>query len=210
MIDIRMLSTPNEVNLAKHLLYQDYFLDIGWTPYEDNPSGLRVNHPQKVYTDNYDKVSIWFGAFIAGEIIGCCRLCQRLEGKFEIERYLESPLPSEIKDGSFAEANRFATQKKFRRDFAIFALLTQSIVEYSLKSDIHIFSTTGYNDLDRHKEVGYVQCDIPPFQYSKSDPFVHVIYTTTKSEQKQYIINLCKAIAKTYLGNAPKGYYDSI
>jgi hypothetical protein len=211
MIEKRILSVPSEINLAKKLLYQDYFLDKNWTPKAGNPSGLHINHEEKIYSDNYDSVATWFGVFISGEIIGCCRLCKRLDEMFEIEHYLEHPLPDEIKNEKFAnEANRFATHKKFREDFVVFALLTGLIVEYSLGSNIHIFSTTGYNDINRHKKVGYIQCNFPPFQYSKSDPYVHLVYTTTKNEQKQNIVNQCKIIVKAYQKKAPKGYYDSI
>jgi hypothetical protein len=156
---------------------------------------------------------MWFGAFVADEIIGCCRLCTRLDEKFEVEHYLKQrPLPDEIRNEQNAyEANRFATRKKFKKDIGVFALITGFIVEYSLYANSHIFSTTGYNNIDWHTEVGYEQCDFPAFSYDeKLPPSVHLVYTTTNQEKKQIIVDRCKKIFATCQQKAPQGFYDSL
>jgi hypothetical protein len=212
MIEVKILSSPSEIHSAKHLLYQDYYyyrdITARWIPEEGNPSGLHIDHSQEIYSDNYDEVATWFGVYISGEIIGCCRLCTRLEGMFEIEHYLKKQkrsLPKDIKQEKLAnELNRCATHEKFRRDIMIFAKLTGFVIEYSLNSNIHVFSTTGYNDIDRHKQIGYKQCKFAPFRYSESDPnFVDLVYTTDKAERKKRIIKLCATIAKSYQQKAP-------
>jgi hypothetical protein len=215
MIDVAIITGSREINSAKQLIYQDYWCGKSWDPGAGNLSGLRIDHEQRIYTDPYDQTATWFGAYISGEIIGCCRLCKRLDGIFEIEPYLEKQgrsLPDDIRlEPQASEFNRFATHEKFRGSPMVFVTLTGLVTKYSLSSKIHIFSTTGYNSVTRYKKIGFKCCDFEPFKFNESDLHkVHLVYSTDSEKRKQNIVNRCASIAESYLRKAPKGYYDTL
>ena len=206
MIDVRPLISSGEINLARNLVYQDYFINRNWFP-TNNRSGLRIEQVEnlKVFTDDYDKVATWFGAYLAGEIIGCCRLCKRLNGKFELERY--HFLPENIRqDIQVNEFNRYATHEKFTNDPMVFIKLVEFIIEYALQSNISIFSTTGINSIARYKDLGFEQCDITPFKFSETDNnYVHIVYTSNEVEKKKEFIKRCAKFIESYQqGAIPK------
>jgi hypothetical protein len=199
MIDLRLLISPNEVDLARKLIYQDYFINRKWFP-TNNLSGVRIEQIEsgKIFVDDYDDVATWFGAFLDGEIIGCCRLCRRINGTFELERY--HYLPEYISQDLRAnELNRYATHQNFTDSPVIFPRLIKLVVEYSLESEISIFSTTGINSVTRHTDIGFEQCDVPAFKFSDSDgDFVHLVFMSNDIKKKKEIIRRCVSIIESY------------
>jgi hypothetical protein len=191
----KLLTQYDEINQAKHLVYQDYFLNRKWFP-ENNLSGLHIEQIGnfKIFADDYDKVSSWFGVYSEGDMVGCCRLCNKLNGLFEVERYHSLPQCIE-RDGKVFELNRYATQLKFSNDIGIFATLMKYIAEYALQKKLHIFSTTGINDASRYVDIGFERCDVPSFKFSESDSnYVDIVYTSNKIERKKEIIKRCAMI----------------
>lgn len=202
MIDFRLLTSQNEINLARKLIYQDYFIGRNWFP-TNNLSGLRIEEieNEKMYVDDYDNVAIWFGVFLNGEIIGCCRLCKRINGKFELERYKHHNfLPEYISQDLYVnELNRYATHQNFTDNPVIFFQLIKFVVEYSLEAKISIFSTTGINSITRYIDVGFEQCDVPTFKFSDSDRnFVHLVFMPNDFKKKKKIIRRCASIIESY------------
>jgi hypothetical protein len=199
MIDVRILILPDEINLARKLVYQDYFINREWFP-TNNLSNLRIAQIENatIFTDDYDKVAIWLGAFLEGEIIGCCRLCKKINGKFELELY--HYLPEYIKqDAQTNEINRYATHQNFIGNPLIFVKLMKFAVEYALQSGISIFSTTGVNSVEIHTDIGFEQCEVPPFKFSESDTnSVYLVYMPNNVKKKKEIIKRCTSIIASY------------
>lgn len=199
MIDFRLLTTSSEINLARKLIYQDYFVGRNWFP-KNNPSGLRIERVEndKIFADDYDKIATWFGAFLESEIIGCCRLSKRINGKFELERY--HYLPEYIRQDPYAsEFNRYATHRKLINNPVFFFQVIKFVVEYSLEKELSIFSTTGINSITRYTDVGFEQCDAPTFKFSDSDSnSVHLVFMPNDSKRKRDIIERCISIIESY------------
>jgi len=199
MIDFRLLTSLNEINLARKLIYQDYFIGRNWFP-TNNLSGLRIEKTEneKIFVDDYDNVATWFGVFHDDEIIGCCRLCKRINGKFELERY--HYLPEYIRQDLHAnEFNRYATHQNFTDSPVIFFQLIKFMAEYSLESESSIFSTTGINSITRYTDVGFEKCDVPKFKFSDSDSnFVHLVFMPNDYKKKKESIRRCVSIIESY------------
>lgn len=192
MINARLLNSLKEVNLARRLIYQDYFIGRNWFPV-NNLSGIRIENieKEKIFADDFDKTAIWFGAFLENEIVGCCRLCKRINGKFELERY--HYLPEYIsKDLRVKELNRYATHQSFTDNPVIFFHLINVVVEYSLNSEIAFFSTTGINSITRYMDAGFEKCDVPKFKFSDSDSnFVNLVFMPNDHKKKKEVIERC-------------------
>ena len=133
MMEARILTEATEVIEAQKLAYEVLVEELKWEIKADNPSGLHVKElPEgKVLLDDYDTVATWFGAFTENTLVGCQRICRRLNGKFELECYHK--LLDFIKEDELAmEVTRLALRKGYRRSGAIlmlFRLLYQTLLE---------------------------------------------------------------------------------
>ncbi len=89
-IEVRELHDADEIDAAKHLVFQVYAFDNNWQPAPDNLSGWHVETigERNIFVDDYDEVATWYGAYQGGDLVGCCRTCARWNGFLEFERYV--------------------------------------------------------------------------------------------------------------------------
>lgn len=93
MKEIRILTSPKEIEDACALLYDIYIEKMHWNFLPNNPGGLRVEHRsgRKVLIDRFTDISIWFGVFDDNALVACIRLQGTDEnGKLELESYESS------------------------------------------------------------------------------------------------------------------------
>jgi hypothetical protein len=187
---------PSEFDQARHLVYQVYVLELGWHPDPENRSGIRLTNEESyaLFTDWHDPVAKWYGVFEGEELIGCCRTCSRLDGSFEVERYHEIPTYIALEPGA-RELNRYAVKRDYRTDNCVFLHLYRCTIEDALASGGSVFSTTGFNNITRHLEIGMIRCDIDPFRYEKTDPHpVELVSTTSDANTLQGILTRCNEL----------------
>ncbi|NEP78792.1 MAG: GNAT family N-acetyltransferase [Okeania sp. SIO3B3] len=132
-MEARILTDEQEIIEAKKLAYEVLVKEQKWEIKPDNPSGLHIKDlPQgKVLWDDYDTVATRLGVFEENTLVGCLRICGRLNGKFELEHY-HSLLDFIHKDELAVEITRIAVWKKYRFSMVIlllFRLTYESLLE---------------------------------------------------------------------------------
>lgn len=143
MMEARILTDEGEIIEAKKLAYEVLVEELKWEIKPDNPSGLYVKElPEgKVLWDEYDAVATWLGVFEENTLVGCLRICRRLNGKFELELYRE--LLDFIREDELAmECTRFSFSKRYRRSGAIL-ILVRLVFKIFLENGGYLF-TTGF------------------------------------------------------------------
>ena len=106
-MNVRIL-TGSEIDEAQKLACEVLVWEQDWI-IPENPTGLRVEGDR--LRDAYDPIATWFGIFDGNALIGCHRICGRLHGSFELERY--HPLPDFIeRSNSAVEGTRLAVKKE--------------------------------------------------------------------------------------------------
>lgn len=192
-IDIQALRTPEEIEQVRHFLYRAYVIDMRWKPAKGNPSkqSIRLKNGVWILQDKYDKVSRWFGAYHAGELTGCCRLCTRLEGSFEVEHYQALPAIILQQDPLY-EFNRFAFKNDHFAD-DLFLHFMQTVFELAIEEDFVFFSTTGMNNRKDFEKIGMHIFGQTPFRYHPTDRY-SVDFTYFLPDEKQLIWRNCNTI----------------
>lgn len=135
------MTDETEIIEAKKLAYEFVVAELKCEIKADNPCGLHVkNLPEgKVLCDDYDTVATWLGVFEENTLVGCMRICRRLNGKFELECYHE--LLDFIKEDELAmEATRLVVRKKYRGSWAIL-ILVRTLFQILLENGGYLFAT---------------------------------------------------------------------
>lgn len=170
------LLSDDKSTLAKNLVYRVYIEEYSWFP-DNNKSNIRIVEDQglKVLIDDFDKVSTWFGVFHNNAIIACCRLSDRLDGKFEVERY--QSLPRFItQETSACELNRFAMLREYRTEDSFIAMLYNYVLGWANQHGILVIST-GVLPGSKLIAFGMEHCkEVPPFLYSPNDQEARSIF----------------------------------
>jgi len=195
LVNIQALHEPDEIVRVKNFLHRVYVVEMDWTPPEGNPSDQLTTtvNGLSVLQDRYDEVSQWFGAYsFSGQIIGCCRICTRLDGFFEAENYKK--LPGVIlQQNPLYEFNRFAVEKG-QAENMIFCGFMETIFRLALKQDFTFFSTTGMNNHEMFEKIGMRIFDQEkPFKYYPTDPNT-VSFTYFMEDEKQHILDICNKV----------------
>jgi hypothetical protein len=166
---------------------------MGWQPPENNPSGQQTStiNNLPVLQDRYDEVSQWFGAYLSGKIIGCCRICTRLEELFEVERYQKIP-DVILQQDPLYEFNRFAVEKGQATSMIFYGFM-ETIFRLALRQDFSFFSTTGMSNREMFENIGMQIFDQAPFRYSPTDPNA-VNFTYFMHNERQRILDICNKV----------------
>ncbi|NET41710.1 GNAT family N-acyltransferase [Okeania sp. SIO2B3] len=170
-MEARILTDEQEIIEAKKLTYEVLVKEQKWEIKPDNPSGLHIKDlPQgKVLWDDYDAVATRLGVFEENTLVGCLRICKRLNGKFELEHY-NSLLDFIQKDELAVEITRLAVGKKYR--FSIVILLLFRLTYESLLEKGGYAWGTGFWPTPGKLYVnkfGFTRHEIP-FRYYFDDP----------------------------------------
>ena len=171
MMEAKILADEGEIIEAKKLAYEVLVEELKWEIKPDNPSGLYVKElPEgKVLWDNYDTVASWLGVFEGNTLVGCLRICRRLNGKFELESYHE--LLDFIKEDELAvEATRLAIRKGYRRSGAILILI-RLLFQILLENGGYLLATGFFPHPGKLyvNKFGLTRHEVP-FRYYPDDP----------------------------------------
>lgn len=79
IVQVKLLTSPQELELAFRLRYEVYCGEKGYLSAEDHPDGLE--------TDEYDAGSVHIGCFVRGELVGYGRVITPSVRPFPIERH---------------------------------------------------------------------------------------------------------------------------
>ena len=170
-IEVRELHDADEIDAAKHLVFQVYAFDNKWQPAPDNLSGWHVERigERNIFVDDYDEVATWYGAYQGGDLVGCCRTCARRNGLLEFERYVrrylhwyperyceryQSLLDCIAKERRAREVNRSAVKRDFRASVIIFVKLRRLIVRSALQNMTPLFLTNDIDDIAKYEKIG--------------------------------------------------------
>jgi hypothetical protein len=195
-IIIQALHSPGELAEVRNFLHRIYVMEMGWRPREKNPSNqqIKIMKGLPVLQDRYDESAQWFGAYLSGRIIGCCRICTRQDGLFEVEHYQKLP-DMILQQNPLYEFNRFAVAKGHATDM-IFCGFMETIFHLALRQDFIFFSTTGMKNREMFEKIGMQVFDQVSFRYSPTDPNT-VNFTYFMDNEKQDILNICNRIFKS-------------
>ncbi len=196
-IDIKELKTSDEIILAKNLLYKIYIEEFKWNFSDINPSDLKIEnyYDVKILKDKFDEISKWFGVFIEKRIAACCKFCQRLNGKFELELYQN--IPDFISNDSNAiEINKLVIKKEYRGKFLLFHMAkyfyTALLNNYSTIFTTAVFPVPG---LLYTQNLGFKTADLEPFKYIKEqNEYVNLLFIP---DDKNYKQNQLKKLMKS-------------
>jgi len=168
-IDIKELITSDEIILAKNLLYNIYIEEFKWNLSDSNPSELKIEnyYDIKILKDKFDEISKWFGVFIEKKIAACCKFCQRLNGKFEIELYQNIP-EFILNDSGAVEINKLVIKKEFRGKFLLLQL-AKYLYANLINNYTTIFTTAVFPmpGLLYTQNLGFKKAELDPFKYIK-------------------------------------------
>lgn len=166
-MDARIL-IGEDVRCAQSLAAKVLVKEQGWRIPSPNPTRLRVE--DGLLLDDYDSTAAWFGVFDADELVGCLRVCSRLEGEFELERYWRE-VPSFITDEPAAwEATRFAIAPSHRLTDALLSLAHATSV-WLLERDARLLFATSHfprPGINYTETFGFTKLD-SPFRYHPDD-----------------------------------------
>jgi hypothetical protein len=117
----------DELDMARELLYEVYFVEQGWDPPQPNASELHANHEQRRMEDRFDHEAIWVGVFDrGGKLVGTTRIIDRsISGCLELECYVS--LPRELQGPRVVEGNRVAVYRAHRNKVALMCLSEYSV-----------------------------------------------------------------------------------
>eukprot|EP01084_Bolivina_argentea_P003023 5642_1 len=96
-VNIRLLLSHKDIEAAQKILYLCHIKlpDNPWKFSKNNPSQIRIEYCANgdgKLVDKYTKTAYWFGAFVAGKLIGCLRaIVVKKSEKLEMETYLSFP-----------------------------------------------------------------------------------------------------------------------
>ncbi|MBN2545070.1 MAG: hypothetical protein JXB50_04675 [Spirochaetes bacterium] len=195
-IDIKELVKSDDIILAKNLLYNIYIDEFNWNFPNPNPSGLKIekNENINIIVDKFDEISNWIGVFIEKKIAACCKFCQRLNGKFELELYQNIP-DFILKDPNAVEINKLVIKKEFRGKFLLLNiakfLYTNFMNSYSTIFTTAVFPMPG---LLYTQNLGFKKTDLDPFKYIKEQKdYVNLLFIPG---DKNYKCNHLKKLIK--------------
>src|SRR4030042_3893704 len=187
-INIKELVTLDEITCAKNLLYNIYIEEFNWNLPSSNPSELKIENYKniKILMDKYDEISKWFGVFIEDKLVACCKFCQRLNGKFEIELYQNIP-EFILNDSNAVEINKLVIKKEFRGKFLLFHLAkflyATLLNKYSIIFTAAVFPVPG---LLYTQNLGFKKADLDPFKYIKEqNDYVNLLFIPNDINYKQ-------------------------
>lgn len=191
MITARKLQ-PDEIPTAKRLLYDVYTGDLNWHPPADNPSMWRTSQldGEPVFTDRFEEVSEWFGAFAAGLLVGAVRLITPLQNMLEIEYYYD--IPKSLRQlGPAAEMNRMVIRDHQKNAAAIIPLFQVCIETLLARKTASLFvATTIPSPTDFLLKIGFEAHG--NFRYAADDAEVCLLHLNTNDHTKiEGIIATC-------------------
>ncbi|NEO99788.1 MAG: hypothetical protein F6K58_14140 [Symploca sp. SIO2E9] len=171
LYSVRILRGLEDKILAQRLLYEVYVKELGWIPPEGNPSNLKIQASPlgNIMVDDYDSVSIQFGGFCGKKLIGIHRIIPRLNGRLDVENYIE--LPFFLQKDCHYELNRLAIDINFRKS-PIFSLIIAAEIRYLIKCKFkYVIGTAIFPEPGSlFCKVGATRINFPEFKYHLSDP----------------------------------------
>jgi N-acyl-L-homoserine lactone synthetase len=113
------LTSTEQIDDARALLYRIYHEEQHWSPHPDNPSGQRterLSSGQLGFVDQYDHTCTWIGLVCNGRVVGCVRLIDRRgsDCRLELENYFTLPGSLLESAGELLEVNRLALAPEHR------------------------------------------------------------------------------------------------
>ncbi len=102
----RILFEEEVISLASKLRYQVYCNECGYLNPQDYPSEMEL--------DEYDEVSVHFGIFVRGSLVGYARLIP-VEADAPVWKYIPQEDKAKISISSAVEISRLVISKRFRR-----------------------------------------------------------------------------------------------
>lgn len=195
--DTRLLSSQDEIDQARHLLYQVYIEEMGWKLSPDNPSGLKVEASAygPMLVDRFDASSLWFGCSVEGRLVGIHRI-HHSEEQLEIELYTQ--IPNMFKNEMTVELSRLAIAQGYRAKSPVFVLLMATEFEYLRERGVrYALGTAPFpSPGELYVNAGMKRCEDHSFKYYESDPeMVSIIYYDFSEPAKlDRLIRLAKSI----------------
>ncbi|ORY03451.1 hypothetical protein K493DRAFT_297457 [Basidiobolus meristosporus CBS 931.73] len=142
---IRIVQDEEGINQIQRLLYTVYIEEGKWKFNPANPAGIRIVDDRLI--DNRDDIATYFGAFSNKKLIGCCRICPRHEGLFEIQSYTSKPL-SLLNTKNLVEGSRSAVLPEYR-EHGVFRIMFREVLQYCYQRDLLLFTCTSSKELRR-------------------------------------------------------------
>jgi hypothetical protein len=193
-LSVRALTSEEDLNAARGLLYEVYIQEMKWEINQNNPSELsieKIDNGKMILTDKYDKFSFWIGIFDREKLIACGRASRHDENFiFEANHYCQNEkLGILLKDATHVvELNRSAIHPDYRGTAAWLYLLHTGF-DYCQKNKLSAFSTTGIKKvIDLHKAIGFPCVENLTFKYDPNDEKEVCVYFA--SYDKQQIFNI--------------------
>ncbi|ORX93482.1 hypothetical protein K493DRAFT_302639 [Basidiobolus meristosporus CBS 931.73] len=164
---IRIVKDEEGINQIQRLLYTVYIEEGKWKFNPANPAGLRIENHR--LTDNRDDIATYFGAFSNKKLIGCCRICPRHEGLFEIQNYNSKTL-SLLTEKNLVEGSRSAVLPEYRQH-GVFHIMFHEVLQYCYQRDLLLFVCTSSNELQRiFRIIDFPMVEDFTFRYESHDP----------------------------------------
>jgi len=188
-VRVKKIISEEELNLARNFAWRIYALE---KKYIDSNF-----FPKKMFIDEFDKYSIYFGAFHNREIIGIVRLVLNSKLGFPIEKvYRLNPL--QIDKKKIAEISRLIViDNNLKKNVLTLALCEQCVKESLLRGITHWYAFLPpklKNYFEKKYGVSFIEIKyFPPTNKEQSYRKPYRFYFS-KFDPKPYLISLEKTL----------------
>ncbi|WP_164019570.1 GNAT family N-acetyltransferase [Pyxidicoccus trucidator] len=167
-IEVRVLTSQEDLNSYRRLLFDVYINEAGWKFNPTNPSGIRVSGHQLL--DDRDDIATCFGVFSQGRLVGGARLCGRYQDRFEIHGYQPERDLAFLDLPNLVEGSRAVLHPGFRGT-GVFMLLVLHVFEFCRRNHLFIFTIPSAQSVMRlYKRIGMPAIEGCRFRFEPEDP----------------------------------------
>ncbi|WP_163993465.1 hypothetical protein [Pyxidicoccus caerfyrddinensis] len=179
-IEVRVMSSREELDTYRRVLFDVYIQEPGWNFSPTNPSGIRVAGQRLL--DDRDGIATCLGVFSQGSLVGGARLCGRYQGRFEIHGYQPHRDLSCLDIPNLIEGNRVVLLPGFRGGGA-FKLLIWSVLEFCKNNHLLFFGAPSAPSVMRlFSDIGMPAVEGFRFKFEPQDPAEAQLYLANSEE----------------------------
>jgi hypothetical protein len=208
----KILTSCQEIDTARRLLYTVYIKEGGWWPSSNNLSHVEFVASETsmapMFIDRFDAYATWIAVFdkVTQDMAACGRILSRDKyGKFEMQYYSSQlsdlKLLNETSNPNIFEINRSAVLPQYRGTVAWLLLLRAAFV-YCHEKKHAVFSNTAIDKVKEiHHSMNYPVLDNISFKYDPQDIEAVTVYYAKYPENTQCIIEYLDDCIKNKLMN---------